>query len=163
MLVYFAMKENISFKLFQAELADNARRPHQKPPDFNLAHILSKYFPYCSASSFQLYLSFFLLFLFSTCSRIIQLFLLGLIIKGRVKKTNEKSWDFSQPGEGVWLNPDFLSKFSKTIFAFELPINVMKHTLHKWGGSISSIHNVINGGFLTLNLNHPPPPPKKSP
>merc|ERR1711974_557224 len=25
----------------------------------------------------------------------------------------------------------------------ELSINVMKYTLHKWGGNISSIHNVI--------------------
>merc|ERR1711947_47752 len=37
----------------------------------------------------------------------------------------------------------FLSNFSKTKFALELSINVMKHTLHKWGGNISSIHNVI--------------------
>ena len=31
----------------------------------------------------------------------------------------------------------------KTKFALQLSINVMKHTLHKWGGNISSIHNVI--------------------
>ena len=28
-------------------------------------------------------------------------------------------------------------------FALQLSINVMKHTLHKWGRNISSIHNVI--------------------
>lgn len=34
-------------------------------------------------------------------------------------------------------------------FALQLAINVMKHTLHKWGGNISTIHNVIEEGFLT--------------
>ena len=48
-----------------------------------------------------------------------------------------------QPGGGVWPNPNFLAKFPKTKFALQLSINVMKHTLHKWGGNISSIHNVI--------------------
>ena len=46
----------------------------------------------------------------------------------------------SQPG---WGETDRIPKFSKTRFALQLSINVMKHTLHKWGGNISSIHNVI--------------------
>ena len=36
----------------------------------------------------------------------------------------------------------FLLKLTKTKFAMELFINVMKHTIHKWG-AISSIHGVI--------------------
>ena len=36
-----------------------------------------------------------------------------------------------------------MSNLSKSKFALELSINVMKHTLHKWGSNISSIHNVI--------------------
>merc|ERR1711954_124381 len=48
-----------------------------------------------------------------------------------------------QPGGGSDRIPTFLAKFPKTKFALQLSINVMKHTLHKWGGNISSIHNVI--------------------
>ena len=42
---------------------------------------------------------------------------------------------------------NFWAKFPKTKFALQLAINVMKHTLHKWGGNISTIHNAIEGGF----------------
>ena len=39
--------------------------------------------------------------------------------------------------------PTFWPTLPKQKFALQLAINVMKHTLHKWGGNISSIHNVI--------------------
>ena len=58
-----------------------------------------------------------------------------------IKATNIKNT--AGKSARVWPNPNFLSNFSKTKFALELSINVMKHTLHKWGGNISSIHNVI--------------------
>merc|ERR1711989_120106 len=62
---------------------------------------------------------------------------------GSLKKMG-KVGILSQPGRGgVLPNPNFLAKFPKTKFALQLSINVMKHTLHKWGGNISSIHNVI--------------------
>ena len=34
-------------------------------------------------------------------------------------------------------------KILKTKFASELSIDVMKHAQNKWGGNISSIHNVM--------------------
>ena len=43
----------------------------------------------------------------------------------------------------VWPNPKFLLKLSKTKFSLEPYRNVMKHTLHKWGGNILSIHEGI--------------------
>ena len=52
-------------------------------------------------------------------------------LRGAFEKKNEKSWSFEP----------------KTKYAMQLAINVMKHTLHKWGGNISTIHNVIEGGF----------------
>ena len=69
--------------------------------------------------------------------------MLYYIIRGAFKK-NGKSWSFGPTrGRRVSPNPNFLAKFPKTKFALQLFINVMKHTLHKWGGNISSIHNVI--------------------
>ena len=44
---------------------------------------------------------------------------------------------------GILSQLKFLSNFSKTKFALELPINVMKHIIHRWGVDISSIHVVI--------------------
>ena len=65
-------------------------------------------------------------------------------IRGAFKiKKWEKLVFWTNQGGGVWPNPNFLAKFPKTKFALQLSINVMKHTLHKWGGNISSIHNVI--------------------
>ena len=49
----------------------------------------------------------------------------------------------SQLRGGGSANPKFLSNFSKTKFTLELPINVMKHIIHRWGVDISSIHVVI--------------------
>ena len=54
-----------------------------------------------------------------------------------------KIGDFVPTGGGGSANPKFLSNFSKTKFALELPINVMKHIIHRWGVDISSIHVVI--------------------
>ena len=51
--------------------------------------------------------------------------------------------DWAHDRMTTWPLPNFLSNFFETKFALELSINVMKHTLHKWGGYISSIHNVI--------------------
>ena len=39
--------------------------------------------------------------------------------------------------------PTFYWNFPKTKIALELSINVMRHTIHKWGGNISSIHFII--------------------
>ena len=69
--------------------------------------------------------------------------LYSFLLRGAIRKKKEKFGLLDQTGGGVWPNPNFLSNFSKTKFALELSINVMKHTLHKWGGNISSIHNVI--------------------
>ena len=44
---------------------------------------------------------------------------------------------------GILSQLKFLSNFSKTKFALELPINVMKHIIHRWGVNISSNHLVI--------------------
>ena len=46
-------------------------------------------------------------------------------------------------GEGGSANPKLLSNFSKTKFALELPINVMKYIIHRWGVDIFSIHVTI--------------------
>merc|ERR1711989_122353 len=87
---------------------------------------------------------------------------------GSLKKMG-KVGILSQPGRGgVLPNPNFLAKFPKTKFALQLSINVMKHTLHKWGGNISSIHNVIGppGGppkreTGKVGIRSDPPPSKK--
>ena len=42
--------------------------------------------------------------------------------------------------QGVWPNPNFLLKFFKIKFALINGQNVMKHTIHKWGSNILSIH-----------------------
>ena len=44
-------------------------------------------------------------------------------------------WDFVPTEGGGWgvANPKFLSNFSKTKFALELHINLMKHIIHRWG------------------------------
>ena len=48
---------------------------------------------------------------------------------GEPSKKMGKVGILSQPGGGVWPNPNFLAKFPKTKFALQLAINVMKHTL----------------------------------
>ena len=53
-----------------------------------------------------------------------------LSLRGVIK--NGKSLLFSHNRGGL----KFLLKFTKTIFALELSTNVMKHTIHEWGGDI---------------------------
>ena len=54
----------------------------------------------------------------------------------------EKVGLLDQTGGGGLTESQLFVKFSKTKFALELSINVMKHTLHKWGGNISSTHTI---------------------
>ena len=61
------------------------------------------------------------------------------------------SWPNQEGSDKI---PTFCNFFSqkKNKFALELSINVVKHTLHKWRGNISSIYNVIE----TIKKTFPP-------
>ena len=60
-----------------------------------------------------------------------------LSLRGVIK--NGKNLLFCTIGGG---GLKFLLKFTKTIFALELSTNVMKHTIHEWGGDIFYFHNL---------------------
>ena len=64
-------------------------------------------------------------------------------LRGAIENRFYKTWLF-QPTSGGGLTEDQLFlKFAKTKLTFVMVRNVMKHTIHKWGGDISSIHEVI--------------------
>ena len=54
-------------------------------------------------------------------------------------------------GGGVWPNPNFFSKLTKTLFALELPINV--GILSQYGGGFSSPNQKIIKNHLKIT-NH---------
>ena len=69
----------------------------------------------------------------------------NIIVKSNVESPSElkslksfkKSWDFVPTrggAEGSDRIPAFWPTLPKQKFALQLAINVMKHTLHKWGG-----------------------------
>ena len=60
-------------------------------------------------------------------------------VRGAIKINFRKNLGFwpNKGGWGVWPKPKFLLKFSKVKFAL---VNVMKHTIHKWGSNTLSIH-----------------------
>ena len=61
------------------------------------------------------------------------------MLRGVLKIDFWKNLGFCPPQGGGVCQSKFLSIFFKTRFALELSINVMKHTVHKWGGNISLI------------------------
>ena len=53
---------------------------------------------------------------------------------------SEKLGNLYQTGWGGSTDYQLFVKFSKKIFSLEMSINVMKHTIPKWGADISSIY-----------------------
>ena len=78
---------------------------------------------------------------------------LGISYTKGAKGSNQNSFSVKVGilswGGGVWPNPNFFQNWPKLNLPWYMAINVMKHTIHKWGGNILWIHEVIGPSNLS--------------
>ena len=76
------------------------------------------------------------------------------------KNRNSRYFVQTRGGVGGWdltVSKIFVEKIQTQICLGTVHKFDETHTLHKWGGNISSIHDVIEGGFPSPNLEPPTP------